>query len=135
MSTPEIATGATWQISCSARAGGNKRIRRMVDYDVADGSAIEAVSEVGPGEMVGFTRTPGALAITFNMRETQGAKPEIDWRYLKRAGETFSLTRQVIGGARTQYPECRVSTVSPSGNDGGEHTYSVEIVALSEADM
>ena len=131
----DIATGVTWQASCSARAGGNKRIRRMVDYDVADGASVEAVSEVGPGEMVGFIHTPGAQTITFNMREREGAKPEIDWRYLKKSKEKFSLTKQVTNGPRTQYPVCVVSNVSPSGNDGGEHTYSVEIIALDDADM
>lgn len=127
----DIATGATWQISCSARAGGNKRILRMTSAEVSDGATVEAVPEVGPGEMVGFMDSPGAHEITFNMRERKQAKPEIDWLYLKQSKEVFSLTRQVIGGARTQYPECRVQSISPSDTAEGEITYTVSIIALA----
>jgi hypothetical protein len=131
----DIATGATWQINCSARAGGNKRIRRAQSVEVSDGGSVTAVPEVGPGEMVGFMDAPGAHTITLSMRQTKGATPEIDWLYLKTAKEVFSLTRQVIGGPRTQYPECRVSNISPSDNDQGEITYTVEIIALTVKPM
>lgn len=131
----DIATGATWQINCSARAGGTKRIRRMTKADVADESSVEAVPEVGPGEMVGFMDKPGATKITFAMRERKGAKPEIDWHYLKDSKEEVSLTRQIIGGQRRQFLPTRVSSISDSDDDQGEITYTVELVALGSKSM
>lgn len=126
----DIATGATWQINCSARAGGSKRLRRLTDADANDGSSVEGVPEVGPGEMVGFMDKPGAVEITLNFRERKLARPEVDWHYLKDAKEEFDLTRQVIGGERRQYLPCRVSTISPKDTDQGEITYTVTVVAL-----
>lgn len=131
----DIATVATWQINCSSRAGGNKRIRRMKDWNYADGASKETVGEVGSTEHVGFMRKPGGKTITFNIRERKGAKPEIDWEYLADSDEVFSLTKQIRGGRRTQYPECQVSKVDDQGEEEGEIMYSVEIVVLTRKAM
>lgn len=133
--TTDIATGATWQINCSARAGGNKRIRRVESAEVSDERNVTAVSEVGPGEMVGFQVEPGSIGVTFNIRETIGAKAEIDWYYLRDSGEEFSLTRQVVRGRRRQLPVCMVANISESDSDKGEIKYTVQIVALDRKSM
>jgi hypothetical protein len=130
MADGDIASGATWQINCSARAGGSKRIRRMTKADVDDQASVTAVSEVGPGEMVGFMDAPGAHAGTFEIRETKGLKPEIDWRYLKDSKELVQFTRQVVGGLRTEFAPVRIVTISPSDTDQNENTYTVTWVAL-----
>lgn len=130
MADGDVAAGATWQINCSARAGGAKRIRRAMSVTVDDQSEVTAVGEVGPGEMVGFTDVPGAQILTFEMRETKGKKREIDWEYLKASKEEVSFTRQVIGGIRTQFSPARIATVSPSDTEGNENTYTVTAVAL-----
>lgn len=126
----DIATGATWQINCSARAGGTKRIRRMTKADVSDEGSVEAVPEVGPGEMVGFMDKPGAIKITLAIRERKGARPEIDWHYLHESKEEFDMTRQVISGPRRQFLPARVSSISDSDDDQGAISYTVDIVAL-----
>jgi hypothetical protein len=131
----DIASQATWQINCSARAGGNKRIRRMKDWAIADDASKEAVPEVGSVNPVGFKRTPGAKKITFNMRQRKGAKPEIDWWYLSASDEVISLTKQIVGGRRVQYPECEVSQVTENGDDQGEIMFTVEVIALREEVM
>lgn len=131
----DIATQATWQINCSARAGGNKRIRRMDDYEVSGEGSKEAVPEVGSNTPVAFLRTPGGKTITFNMRQRKGAKPEIDWWYLDVSDEVFELTKQIVGGRRVQYPECMVSSITETGDSEGEHTFTVEIIALREEVM
>src|SRR5688572_17049465 len=100
----DIASVAVWQINSASQ--GNKRIRRMKNADRGDEASREAVPEVGSADCVGFVDKPGPKPISFNIRETKGVKPEIDWEYLQETGEVFSLTRQVVGGRRVQYPEC-----------------------------
>ena len=131
----DIATRAVWNINCSPRAGGSKQLRRMVDASVEGGGSVEAVNEVGGAEPVGFTITPGPKTITLNFRERKGAKPEVDWDYLDVSKEVFSLTRQVVGGRRTQFAECMVSSKSDEDSDQGEITYTVEIVGLAGKPM
>lgn len=131
----DIASQATWQINSSARAGGNKRLLRLTSWEVSDESSKEAVNEVGSSNPVGFKRTPGAKTITLEFRQTKGAKPDVDWDYLAESDEVFSLTKQVRGGRRTQYPEVEVSKVDYSGDDEGEITYSVELIALRQVAM
>lgn len=125
-----IVNQATWNINCSRRAGGNVRLRRLSSAEVSDESAVETVPEMGEDRPTGFTDTPGGLSISMEFRQTKGATPDVDWDFLKDAKEIFSLTRQNHGGRRRQFPECRVSTISESGNSEGEHTYTVEVVTL-----
>lgn len=131
----DVASIATWQVNCSARAGGNKRLHRMVDWDVADGASKEAVGECGSRGMVAFVVKPGAKTISFNFRETKGVKRDVDWEYLAGSDEVIELTKQVTGGRRKLYPQCAVSSYTETGNEGGELTYTVEIIALSAQDL
>lgn len=125
----DIASKVTWTISSTSQ--GKVRLRGMSKYDVKDGAKVEAVNEVGGDDPVGFKDSPGAKTITFDFRQQKG-RPVPDWDYLKRNKELFTLTRQIDGGTRSQFLPCRVSMVDPSGDDEGEHTFSVDIVALTE---
>lgn len=126
----EFASQAAWSINSITQ--GNKRLRKMEDYDVSSDAAKEAQNEVGSDFPVGFVRKPGAKTISFTFREAKGRNPEIDWEYLESSDEVFSLTKQVIGGQRVQYPECQVSTTGTSGDKDGTHTRTVEILVLKE---
>jgi hypothetical protein len=131
----DIASQATWQANTSARAGGNKRLLRLVSWEVSDESSKEAVNEVGSSNPIGFKRTPGAKMITLEFRQTKTAQPDIDWDYLAESDEVISLTKQVRGGRRTQYPEVQVSKVDYTGDNEGEITYTVECIALRQVAM
>jgi hypothetical protein len=125
----EIATQSVWSINSLTQ--GSKQLRRMRNYDVSDDSSVETRNAVGSDGPIGFVDKPGGRGITFEYFNER-PRPEVDWRKLKDLREVFSLTQQVVGGERIQYPQCRVSKVSPSGDDEGEHMISVEIVALAE---
>lgn len=126
----DIVTQARWFINASRRAGGNVRLRRLTNADVDDESSVDTVTEMGEDRPVGFVDVPGGMPISLEFRQTKGAKPDVDWDYLKAAKEIFSLTRQNTGGRRRQFPECRVSKVTETGNSEGEHTYTVEVACL-----
>lgn len=127
---PDTATKAIWTINSASQ--GNKRIRRMKDYDFGDGASRETHGEVGEDDHVGTIKKPGGKTVTFNMRETKGAKPEIDWQALNESDEWFSLTKQIGGGRRTQYARCQVSKIDDSGSEEGVIEYSVEIVIVGK---
>lgn len=129
----DLASQARWQIN--SRTAGNKQLKRVQSYEVSDDSSTEAQPEVGSESPVGFVDKPGALSITFEISETKGIKREVDWERLKALREVFSLTKQVKGGLRTQYPECKVSKIDYSGDAEGKHSYTVEIVALTQKAM
>lgn len=124
----DIVPKIAWFINSASQ--GNKRIKRMKDFSVSDGASTESVGEVGSSEHVAFMDKPGGLSVTFQIRETKGVKPEIDWHLLKSTREVFSLTKAPDGARRTQLPECRVSKIDDQGDDGGENSYSVEIAVL-----
>jgi hypothetical protein len=129
----DIATKANWFINSASQ--GNKRLARVKDYDISDGASKEADTEVGSDDPVGFTRKPGPKTITFNCRQTKGAKPDVDWEKLAEGDEVFSLTMQVTGGRRVQFPRVQCSKVDFSGDDQGELTYSVECIALARKSL
>ena len=56
----------------------------------------------------------------------------MDWRALRTSQEEFAITREIVGGNRTQYPVCRVSKVDPNSDADGKHMLDVEVVALGE---
>jgi hypothetical protein len=124
-----------WGINSASQ--GNRRIRRMQDYEVSSDGSVETVGEVGSPVMVGFLIKPGGNAVTFTIKETKGAKREIDWEFLDRrrangSKEIFELTKQIVGGREVQHPECMVSKIDFSGDKDGKHEYTVEVVTLGE---
>lgn len=126
----EIATQSVWSIN--SRSQGSKQLKMLKSYDVSDESSVETRNAVGSNRPVGFVDKPGGVSIGFEYY-SERPKPEVDWRYLRDSKEVFPLTRQIVGGRRIQYPECRVSKVSPKGDEEGEHMESVEIVSFGEA--
>lgn len=140
MATPNdyanYASSASWFINAPAVAGGNKRLRAVESYDEDQEGSVETRTEVGPGKgAAGFVTIPGGRMVTFEIREIKSAKREVDWEYLERNEVTFSLTKKITSGRRSQYPFCRVSSIKPKGDNKGEHTYTVEIVTLDQAVM
>jgi hypothetical protein len=126
------ASNASWFINAPAPIG-NKRIRAMESFDEGEEGSVETRTEVGPSRnAAGFVTIPGGKTISFTIRETKGAQPEIDWEYLKDNEILFGLTKQIIGGRRRQYAECRVSTIAPTGDNAAELMFTVEIVALAQ---
>lgn len=119
------------RISIRSTSQGAKRLKRVSDSKVTDGSSTDTVNAVGEDEPIGFTRKPGNRAISLTVYEEQG-QPEVDWRALRTSQEEFSITREIVGGNRTQYPVCRVSKVDPSSDADGKHMLDVEIIALGE---
>jgi hypothetical protein len=126
------ASSASWFLNAGPPVG-NKRIRAMESFDEGEEGSVETRTEVGPSKnAAGFVTIPGGKTISFEIRETKGVQPEIDWDYLKDNEITFGLTKQIIGGKRCQYAECRVSTITPTGDNGAELMFTVEIVALAK---
>jgi len=112
---------------------GNKRLRAVEKYDFGDEGSTETRTEVGPtSDAAGFVRIPGGKTISLDIRETTGKKREVNWEYLRDNEITFSLTKQITGGQRVQHPFVRVSTIKATGDNKGEHTYTVECVSLGE---
>ena len=103
----------------------------MQKYDVKDGAKVEAVNEVGSDVPVGFKISPGAKTLTFDFKVPKG-KLVPDWDFMKSGRELVTRTKQGVGGIRTQYLPCMISTVDPTGDTEGEHTFSVEVIALEE---
>lgn len=129
----DLASQASWNIN--SRTAGNKKLRRVQSYEVSSDRSTEAMGEVGNEQMVGFVDKPGACTITFEICETKGPKREVDWEKLDTLREMFSLTKQVKGGLRMQYPECKISKIDYSGEAEGKHMYTVEIIALGQKAM
>jgi hypothetical protein len=125
------AVATQTRITISSVTQGNIRLRRCKSSKVSDGAKTTAVMAMGEDDPIAFTDAPGAKTIALEVYEEQG-KPEIDYRKLKAGKEVFSITREIVGGNRYQYPQCRVSTVEPDDDDEGKHMLSVEIIALSE---
>lgn len=127
----DYASAASWFINCPNPRVGNKRLRAVEKYDDGDEGSVETRTEVSDStDAAGFVEVPGGRTISFDIRETKGEKPEVDWEYLKATKQAFSLTKQVSGGRRVQFPSCRVSSIKSNGDNKGEHMYTVEIVAL-----
>jgi len=124
-----VATQA--RVTVSSASQGNVRLRRCKSSKVSDGAKTQAVTAMGEDDPVGFIDSPGAQTISLEVYQEQG-RPEIDYYRLKATREFFSMTREIVGGLRYQYPACRVSTVEPDDDDEGKHMLSVEIIALSQ---
>lgn len=122
-----LATQA--RVSIASASQGNKRLRRVKSSKVGRSSSTEAQTAMGEDDPVGFTRKPGANTITLSVLEEQG-KPEVDWEALEDSQEVFAITREIVGGRRTQFPFCVVSKTEPDDDDEGKHMLDVEIVAL-----
>lgn len=128
----DIASVASWSINSASQ--GNKKLRRVQSWDVGGEGSVEAILECGSTVPVGFEVKPGGFTISFEIKETKG-KREVDWETLDQTKETFSLTKQVKGGLREQYPTNMVSKVSATGEAEGKLQYTVEIVALEKKRM
>lgn len=124
-----LGTQATWTLDSISQ--GNVRLRRIKESKTSDGSSTTAENAVGEDDPVGFKDKPGPKTITLEVYEEQGAA-ECNWQLLKDTKEVFSLTKQIVGGRRVQYPVCRVSKIDPSNDSDGGQMFSVEVVALKE---
>lgn len=122
--------GTQARLSIRSTSQGSKRLRRVETSKVSNGASTEAVNAVGEDSPIGFVRKPGAKTISLSVYEEQG-KPEVDWEALEDSQEVFAMAREVVGGRRTQYPQCVVSKTEPDDDAEGKHMLSVEIVATT----
>lgn len=125
----QLATQAVWTLDSTSQ--GNVRLRRVKSSKTADASSTEMKNAIGEDFPVGFIDKPGGKTTTFEIFVEQG-NPEVDWQFLKDSKEYFSMTKQVVGGKRYQYPICRVAKVDKDDDDEGSHMMSVEVMALEE---
>lgn len=123
----QFASKVPWFINSATQ--GNRRLVGLQDWSVEDGGSTETVNEVGSADPVGHVTKPGNIGISLTEKIVEGV-PTVDWVALRDSRELFSMTRQVENGQRTQYLDCRVSTVNESGDAEAENTREVSIVAL-----
>ncbi len=121
------ASKVVWTLNSVSQ--GKVRLRGMKSYSVKSERKKETVNEVGSDDPTGFKRKPGGRTISFVFYQKKG-KPIPDWDFLDESDEIVSLTKQVDGSIREQYPECVVSSVDKDGDDDGENTFSVDVVGL-----
>ncbi len=57
------------------------------------------------------------------------------WTEMMATQEWFAITKQIVGGAREQYPTCKVSSVDEDGDAEGKNMFNVEVVALVRKDL
>lgn len=124
----KLATQA--RVTIDSASQGNVRLRACKDSKVADGSSVEPKNGLGEDDPIGVIRKPGAKTISLNIYQEQGAKPEVDYHVLKDRMEAFVLTREVVGGATTEYSPAYVSKIDEEDDEDGGHMMSVEVIAL-----
>lgn len=122
--------GTQARITIDSPSQGNVRLRYNKSSKVSDGASAEAKNAMGSDVPVGFIFKPGAKTITLEIFQQQGVKPECDFVAMRDARELFSMTREIVGGAETQYLPCVVSKIDEDDDEEGGHMLSVEIIAL-----
>lgn len=111
-------------------SGGNRQLFAVKSVSETDNRSTETQNTIGMSKRpAGFRQTSGGLALTLEVVVQE--EPEVRWKALADTQEEFSLTLQMKNGERSQYIPCRVSTVTLSGDEEGEYSETVEIVALN----
>lgn len=120
----DIASRARWTIN--SLTAQNKQLTKLKTAKETDDRDLEHAFNTA-GEVAGEVEKPGAGALELEYYEESGGTPEVNWRKLQEAREYFSLTRQVVGGVRVQYGNCRVANVTSEDDDEGGHMLSVKL--------
>jgi hypothetical protein len=115
----------------SSVSQGNKQLFHISKIDPKDEAKKTAQTGLGSQRAIGWIQSPGAITITLTSYIAKG-KQECDWQFLADSAEEFTLNIEVVGGDRTQYMPCVVSTANPSYDKDGNNVVEVEIVALDK---
>lgn len=127
----QVATRARWTInSLTAR---NVALSKLKTYKETDNSSVEHVLNTA-SEIAGEIEKGAGGALEFEYYQEAGT-PEVNWRKLLEAKEYFSLTKQIVGGERLQYSNCRVANVAGDGDDQGSHMITVQIIFRKRASL
>jgi hypothetical protein len=127
----DIASRARWFIN--SLTAQNKFLSKLKTASETDDGDLEHAFN-SANEVAGEIETPGAGALEISYYEEAGA-PEVNWRRLKDSREYFSLTRQIVGGTRTQYTNCRVANVASEDDDEGGHMLTVKVIWRARKDL
>jgi hypothetical protein len=125
MANNQNADGAKFIIN--GQTPGNKVLRKVKsvkETDARDGEHTYNTFEKRPN---GVTRKPGGGELELEVFEEKGT-PEVDWEKLQGLGEFFTITREVIGGRRTQFLECTVVNVAASADDSHQPMMTVKVL-------
>jgi hypothetical protein len=111
--------------------GGAVWLEYLVSFKATDEGSTEAVKAIGKRRGAGFREKAGGFMLT--LTENQQDTPQVNWRQLRKDKKRFMLIVQdENGGSRRKYFPCRVSKVSMTKSDEGEHQDEIEVAALDE---
>jgi hypothetical protein len=116
----------------NAASTGKFLVKRCENWSLKSEKKAEIKTEVGNPDGAGVVRKPGGVTGTFTVFTEQGTLATMlaNFRALESSEEWFSITKQIVGGSRDQYPWCQVSSVDEDGDNEGSNKFNVEIVAL-----
>src|SRR4051812_23755997 len=108
--------------------GGSSRLLEQIEsMDVKDGRSTEVTVTIGGFK--GFKRKEGGFEIDLSVYHEIGKNPEVNWRALKRAARTFTLTQQDEFSGMREVFTCQVSKVDSKSDKDGMHQDTVTLAA------
>jgi hypothetical protein len=119
----DLASRARWTIN--SLLAQNKKLSKLKTAKETDDADLEHAFNTA-SEVAGEIEKPGAGSLDIEYYEENGT-PEVNWQKLKDSREYFTLTRQVIGGRRVQYGNCRVANITAEDDDEGGHMLSIKV--------
>jgi hypothetical protein len=125
MANNQNADGAKFIIN--GQTPGNKVLRKVKSVKETDSRDAEHVYNTFDKKPTGVARKPGGGELELEVYEEKGT-PEVDWEKLQALGEFFSITREVIGGRRTQFVDCTVANVAASSDDSHQPMMAVKVL-------
>lgn len=113
--------------------GGSSRLLKQVEsMDIKDGRSTEVTVTIGGFK--GFKRKEGGREIDLAVYHEIGKSPEVNWRALKRAARTFTITQQdEFSGMREAFT-CQVSKIDSKSDKDGMHQDTVSLAATEAFD-
>lgn len=112
---------------------GSLELQNLTQADFGDGSSAEFVFNT---RQIPIGARFSRAQISISLTERITTDEQVDWFQLKEERRPALLTRTFVGadleeGARYTY-RCFVSSVSTSGDNGGEQTRTIELVAAQQ---
>jgi len=125
------------QLSIDSAGAGKFTVKRCENWSIKSDKKTEIKTEVGNPDGAGAIDKPGGVSGSFTVYTEQGTLTTMlaRFRALEASREWFAITKQIVGGARDQYPWCKVSNVDEDGDNEGSNKFTVEIVALYRKPM
>lgn len=124
------------QLSVNSVTQGTFLVARAQNWSVKSTKKAEENQEVGNPDGAGVTRKPGGYVVTFEVLMEKGNTTMLSkWRGMLDSQEWFAITKQIVGGARDQHPQCQVSSIDEDGDNAGSNKFSVEVISLTRKGM